>query len=306
MKRYDVLGLGCVAVDDLLYVEAYPPADTKVPIRHSDRQCGGLTATALVAAARMGARCAYAGVLGSDVDSRFVLDCFRREGIDTGPVMEKAAAQPIHSIIIVDESAKTRTIFYDLRGSTGAAPNHPPQEVIESTKVLFIDHYGIEGMLRASRIARASGIHVVADFERNDWPAFDELLRWVDHLIVSRAFAAKLTGCLNPADAARHLWCDGREVVVITGGDEGCWYYSLETQHPVHQPAFPVSVQDTTGCGDVFHGVYAAMLAKNMDLHLRIRYASAAAALKAMKAGGQAGIPGHFEVENFLAEHEKD
>src|SRR5262249_47191307 len=77
----DVLGLGCVAGDDLLYVAAYPPADAKVQVRRRERQCGGLTGTALVAAARLGSRCAYAGVLGEDEDSRFVVDCLRREGI---------------------------------------------------------------------------------------------------------------------------------------------------------------------------------------------------------------------------------
>ena len=65
-KRWDVLGVGCATVDDLLYVAAYPPADAKVPVLRRQRQCGGLVATALVAAARQGARCAYGGALGPD------------------------------------------------------------------------------------------------------------------------------------------------------------------------------------------------------------------------------------------------
>lgn len=51
----DVLGLGCAAVDDLLYVPAYPPADAKVQVRRRESQCGGLTGNALVAAARLAA-----------------------------------------------------------------------------------------------------------------------------------------------------------------------------------------------------------------------------------------------------------
>jgi len=38
---FDILGLGCVAIDDLVYVDAYPPADTKVQVRRRERQCGG-------------------------------------------------------------------------------------------------------------------------------------------------------------------------------------------------------------------------------------------------------------------------
>ena len=48
-EAIDILGLGAVAVDDLVYVAAYPPANAKVPVLGRDRQCGGLTATALVA-----------------------------------------------------------------------------------------------------------------------------------------------------------------------------------------------------------------------------------------------------------------
>ena len=53
-KTIDVLGLGYTAADDLLYVDAYPAEDAKIRVRCRERQCGGLTATALVAAARTG------------------------------------------------------------------------------------------------------------------------------------------------------------------------------------------------------------------------------------------------------------
>ena len=54
-------GLGVTAVDDLLYVDHFPRPDTKIPVRETRRQGGGLAATALVAAARQGARAAYCG-----------------------------------------------------------------------------------------------------------------------------------------------------------------------------------------------------------------------------------------------------
>jgi sugar/nucleoside kinase (ribokinase family) len=298
---WDILGLGCVAVDDLIYVPSYPPADAKVRVRHRERQCGGLTATALVAAARLGARCAFAGVLGSDDDSQFVIDCFRREGIDVRHLVRRPDARPIHSTIIVDEGRHTRTIFFDLAGSVGAAPDFPPPEVIRAARVLYVDHYGIEGMTRAARLARAAAIPVVADLERNEWPGFDDLLALVDHLIVSRDFAARLTGSADPAAALSRLWTSQRQVVVITCGPEGCWYLeAADPAAPRHQPAFAVRTVDTTGCGDVFHGAYASALARGLDVPARLRFAAAAAALKANRTGGQAGIPTRAATEEFL------
>ncbi len=299
---YDVLGLGCVAVDDLLFVEHYPPADAKAPVRHRERQCGGLTATALVAAARLGARAAFAGILGDDEDSRFVVDCLRREGIDLSHLVIRAGVRPIHSTIIVDETRRTRTILHDLTGATGADPTIPPDEVIRATCVLLVDQFGIEGMTRAARLARAAGIPIVADFERGDWPGFAELLDLVDHLIISRHFAVRQTGIADPAAAVQALWTAGRQVVVVTGGEEGCWYLSKEKPGRLrHQPAFAVAAVDTTGCGDVFHGAYAAGLAQGLDLPARLRLAAAAAALKTLRPGGQAGIPSRAALEAFLA-----
>ncbi len=300
----DILGLGCVAVDDLLYVAAYPAPDAKVQVRRRDRQCGGLTATALVAAARLGAHCAYAGVLGEDDDSRFVRDTFRREGVVVDHLVSRPGARPIRSTIIVDEGQLTRTIFYDLAGSVGADPELPPADVIRSARVLLVDHYGVEGIIRATQIAHEADIPVVADFERSDRPRFPELLALVDHLVISRGFAEKLTGAPEPTEALPKLWSAKRQAVVITCGDAGCWYRGAdEAKSPRHQPAFPVTAVDTTGCGDVFHGAYAVALARGLDLPARVRFASAAAALKAMQPGGQAGIPTRAATEAFLQQH---
>src|SRR5438874_6784677 len=120
IPKFDILGLGCVAIDDLLYVPSYPRPDTKMRIQRSERQCGGLTATALVAAARLGSKCAYAGTLGDDDLSQFVVDSLANEGIDVSQIRRQAGFRPIHSTVIVERKNQTRTIFFDLEGTLGA------------------------------------------------------------------------------------------------------------------------------------------------------------------------------------------
>jgi sulfofructose kinase len=301
---YDILGLGCVAIDDLLYVDSYPPADSKIQVQRRERQCGGLTGTALVAAARLGARCAYAGTLGEDDLSQFVLDRLARESVDVSHANRVAGARPIHSVVIIDEHTRTRTVFFDLTNVQGAQADWPSEEFIRSARVLFVDHFGVEGMSRAARIARAMGIPVVADFESDAMPDFPQLLEMVDHLILSQPFAEKLTGLSDPHLAASMLWSDMRAVVVVTCGAEGAWYVSADNSCTAkHLAGFPVSVVDTTGCGDVFHGAYAVGLTRSLDLPQRLRFASAAAALKATRRGGQEGIPTLSAVESFLHQH---
>jgi sulfofructose kinase len=305
MDTVDILGLGAVAVDDLLYVDGYPPPDAKVPVLRRERHCGGLTATALVAAVRLGARCAYAGVLGSDALSEYAIQVMGRAGIDLAYLLRDPAARPIYSVIIVDQSRRTRNIFVDLSGAVGAAPDWPPSQVIQSCRVLFIDSIGPAGMLRACTLARAAGIPIVADLEATGGELLP-LVDTADHLILSWQFARPVTGAAVPEQAARTLWHARRQAVVITDGDQGCWYIAAEDSgRVVHQPAFQVQVVDTTGCGDVFHGAYATGLVRGWPIHERIRMASAAAALKAMRPGGQAGCPTQAEVERLVNQADK-
>jgi sugar/nucleoside kinase (ribokinase family) len=300
----DVLGIGAVAVDDLYYLEEFPQPDEKVRVVASERQAGGLAGTALVAAARLGCSAAYAGTLGEDEQSRYILDGLRAEGVSTEWVVHRAGARPYRSAIIVDMRTKSRTILSCEEGVVGAADQLPEEAILLSSRVLFVDHSGLPGMLRAARIARRAGIPVVGDFERRYPEPFEELLALTDHLVLPVEFARQLTGAGDGRSAAEAIrdWDRSREAVVVTMGAEGCWYVSVELPGAArHQPAFRVRTVDTTGCGDVFHGAYAAGLARGLGLAERVRLASAAAAIKATRPGGQKGIPTSAEVEAFLA-----
>ena len=65
-------------------------------------------------------------------------------------------------------------------------------------------------------------------------------------------------------------------------------------------PAFKVSAVDTTGCGDVFHGAYAAAIVRDEINATAVIQASAAAAIKATKPGGRAGIPDLAALQEFI------
>lgn len=298
----DILGLGAVTIDDLIYIDEYPAADAKIPVQRTERHCGGLTGTALVAAARLGLKTAYAGVLGTDDLSNFLVQNMSEQGVDLTHSLRRPGVYPIRAFIVVDETHHTRNVFVDLSGDSGADVAWPPETLLKSSRVLFVDHIGVPGMIRAAKICRAHGIPIVADFERAEDPAFKELLGIVDHLILSRTFAAKVTGEETPALAARALWTPSRQTVVVTGGNAGCWFVDAEDPGKVRQQsAFKIQAVDTTGCGDVFHGAYAAGLADGMEVRERIIFASAAAALKATRSGGQAGIPSREAVRSFLS-----
>ena len=298
-RAFDVLGLGGTAVDEIVYVDAYPPADMKILVRRRQRNLGGLASIALIAAARLGCKTAYAGVLGSDEFSEFVISSLQQEGVDLNFLVRHDEARPILSTIIVGSNPSTRNIFFELNDYCGADSQRPDASIIRAARVLLVDHLGLEGMLRAAKIAHEAKIPIVSDLELAMSPYFHDLLALIDHLVMSGEFATQLTGESEPAAMVEKLWTPVRKVVVVTCGAEGAWYMVGDGKVQ-HQPAFKVNAVDTTGCGDVFHGAYAACLARGLDVAERIRFASAAAALKATQSGGVRSVPLQAAVEAFL------
>lgn len=299
-KRWDILGVGSASVDDLLSVDHYPNPDEKIPVRSNLRQGGGQTATALVAAARQGARAAFCSSLGSDALSLYTIQALEIEGIDCSTVIHHPAGQPVYSIIIVDTSSGSRTILHDRSRLRDPEPDEINPAWVASSRVVLIDQNTPRAALQVARLAREAGVPLVADLEMADMPGLADLLPLVDHLIVGTDFARQITGQAKVEDMLQVLANPQRTVCVVTAGSKGCWY--SESGGPsVHIPAIPVQAVDTTGCGDVFHGVYAAAIARGERFARAVRLANASAGLKATFPGGRSGIPDLDRVERYLA-----
>ena len=299
MKTRDVLGFGCATIDELFFIEEWPVADRKIPIQRRETQGGGLGATALIAAARLGATCSYAGMLGRDETSTQITELLRAEGIDVDLIFHHEEAGAIRAWVFVDTVANTRNVFMQRPARIGTPPDSPSEAEIAASKCVFLDHYGGQGNVRVCELAHKHAVPVVADFEREAVPHFFDFLPLVSHPILSRGFASHLTNETQPDQIALALWNSNRQTVVITCGENGS-YATQDGRAVTHHRAFATQVVDTTGCGDCFHGVYCAALAWDWPLGKRLEWASAAAALKARVSGAQRGLPTRAELERFL------
>ena len=95
---------------------------------------------------------------------------------------------------------------------------------------------------------------------------------------------------------------EGVEVARITCGIEGSWFKEAGGIE-FHQPAFILpTVVDTTGCGDIFHGVFLYGVLKGFPLEKSVRYASAAGALASTRLGGRQSIPTLDEIVQLAGE----
>jgi sugar/nucleoside kinase (ribokinase family) len=254
-------------------------------------------------AARMNVRAAYCGVLGKDALSQFCRTELAAEGVDCSPLQNRPEARPFHSFVIIDVSTGHRTILYSSEGVTEPSSGSIDRGTIENCRVLFVDYTAPAAALNAARLAREMNIPVVGDVERWDRTGGATFLDYVDHLIVGLGFGREFTGREDPGDIVLKLASSGRRLVAVTAGERGCWWVA-EGGQVRHQPAFPVHAVDTIGCGDVFHGAYAVALAEGEPPARAIRFASAAAAVKAAHHAGRAGIPERKEVVQLLQQSE--
>ncbi len=302
---YDVLGFGIATLDYLAVVPRFPSEDERLHLTDSDIQGGGLVATAIVAAQRLGLRTCFGGCVGTDLEGTVVMEQLASEGVDERHLQAQEGARTRHSFILIHPGHSSRTILAYNKNAPVYERSQALVDGVKEASVLYLDGSDILVSLELANEARGRGIPVVidADLERDETL---ELAQITDIVIASRGFAEWATGASDAESGATKLLNQtGAKQVVVTAGEEGAWGAQTESQSPsVHIPAFPVDVYDTTGAGDVYHGAFLVGVVEGWTLTESMRFAAAVAAIKCRSLGGRQGIPTRPQVECFLDEEE--
>ncbi|MCK4598089.1 hypothetical protein KAU04_08600 [bacterium] len=296
---YDVVGQGVCAVDFLCRLPHYPRLDEKTELVEFSMQGGGPVPTALVTLARLGARTCYVGRVGDDEGGRFVRESLEREGVEPHGMVVSPEARTTRAFVWIDGLSGLKSIAADRTGLADLRSGEISAEIITAGRYLLIDGKETEAALAAAEWSRQAGAEVVLDVG-SPRDKMEQLLRLTDYLVVSESFALEYGRTKDAAVAAGKLFGFGPRAVVVTLGRGGSLCLSKEGL--LRQRAFPVSVVDTTGAGDVFHGGFIYGLLRGWDLPATMRFASAVAAIKCRHMGGRVGIPTLGHVEDFLAD----
>ena len=294
-KRFQVYGLGQCCLDYIGKVDNYPPPDVKCEFRHMVIQGGGPVATALVALAKWGVSCTFAGVIGDDQFGDIIQATLEDEKVDTAGLVIRQGSESQFAFILAEPGVGRRTIFW--RRPTGPPPS--PQELDYSTirkaEVLHTDGLFTEASLAAAKAAKEAGVQVVVDGGSYREGMVD-LAKMSDYFLASATFASGLVGEDEPLAACYKLAELGPRVVGITLGPQG--YVALAEGRIIKKPAYLVDPVDTTGCGDVFHGGFTYGLIKGWKVDKCLDFGAWAAARVSLELGGRAGIPSLEEISN--------
>ena len=299
----DIIGLGASTVDVLSLVEHLPAEDENMRALEISVQGGGPVATAIVTAARLGARTAMLDVIGDDWRGALIRSEFEHAGVDTSHLkLAKGSTSPT-SCILVKQDSGARSIVWAPGNAAELSPDDLPRSVIRSARFLHINGRHWQACMEAVRLARASGVQVSFDGGAGRYRAeLDQLVPLTDVCIVAREFAEKYTRQTDVEKAAQLLLQSGPRLVVITAGTQGSWIYARDGQ-AFQQPAYRMrSVVDTTGCGDSYHGAFLFGLVRGLSLAQASSLASAVAAINSQQLGGRVGLPTYEQVKSFLTQ----
>lgn len=293
-----IVCLGIVVRDLVFRVAQLPPQPGKLTARSLARVGGGMSGSASVAAARLGATVSFWGRLGDDMEGHALRDELQSYGIDAPAPAEPDTETPTAAVLVADNGERLLAVF---RGRLNDSADWLPLPRLAGVQAVLADFRWPTGARTLFAAARARGIPTVLDADMGDPDGVRSLLPGVDHALFSEAGLAEAAGHADVEAALPQMRARGPAVVGVTLGERGSLFLLDGVLHRV--PAVPVAAQDTNGAGDVFHGAYTLALAEGRSVLDAARWASAAAALKCRNGTGWAASPTRADLDLFLKDN---
>lgn len=295
MKK--ILVVGSSNTDLVANVERLPGEGETVLGTCLNKFSGGKGANQAVAAARAGAKVAFAGAVGTDAFGDETVRGFEADGLDLRYLQRMEDAPSGTALISVDCHGHNQIVV--VPGANGLIGKEQIDSIDFSEFGIAVFQHEIshDAVWVGIRKAHESGCITIL----NPAPAAavpPEILAVVDYLIPNEHELEIISGGEETFEQmVEKMLGKGVKNLIVTLGAEGAICFSSAGRVRVSAPDVPV--KDTVGAGDCFVGVFAASLCKGYDQEKSMRYAAAAASLSVGRAGAQASYVGWSEIEKL-------
>jgi ribokinase len=293
-----IVVFGSINVDLVVRVDRAPvPGET---VRGSDYVLipGGKGANQALAARRAGASVRMYGAIGYDAFADIALSELKPASVDLTGVKRTPHTTGV-ALITVAANGENSIVLSPGANAYPKADAIPPDVLSARDTLLLQMEVPFAEVLTAARMARTAGSRVVLSLAPYTPLAAEDIAAF-DIIVVNEHEAADLAHHLGVAakgaDAtatalARRL----NRTLVTTLGAEGA--VAVHEGALIRVPALPVTPVDTTGAGDTFCGVLAALLDEGADMRSAMARAAVAGSLATTKPGAQPSFPTRGEIE---------
>ena len=292
----DIIGIEHPVVDFNTLMDKLPGTNSLTAMLDCSWQGGGNVGSAIVAAARLGARCGMIGAVGNDAYGQFCIDDFRRHHIDTSHIIQDREKKTAFAVCLAEiNTMERRFIVRFMKREINST--ELDREYISTTKFIHLGQMG-KAEVQAAVWAKEMGITVVDDAGGFNVDT-DEHTDLIDVFIGSEDYYNGLFHDTNYEKNCKAVQKRGPKIVVFTLGVRGC--VGIDGNNYFALPAFHnIAVVDTTGAGDVFHGAFIFGLLKGWETEKIALFSSAVSAIKCTRLGGRAAIPDYATVQEYL------
>jgi ribokinase len=294
--QVDVAVVGSVNIDLVASVARLPLPGETVSADDFAQFPGGKGSNQAVAAARLGRRVAFVGLIGDDAEAREVRSALERGSVDVTHLRTEPGTPTGRALVVVDEAAEN-TIIVVGGANMRLTPAHVEAagDVVRNARVVVAQlEVPVETVTAAARLS--GGRFVLNPAPARQLPA--ELLERVDVLVLNETEYEVVAGDPlpdDPAELGSRLASSGwRCTVVVTLGARGCLVW--DGGEVSHVPAPVVPVVDTTGAGDTFIGALADALSRDEPPLTAARWAVHAASRSVGALGATTAMPDRAAV----------
>jgi D-beta-D-heptose 7-phosphate kinase / D-beta-D-heptose 1-phosphate adenosyltransferase len=295
-----IVCVGDLMLDDFVYGEVSrisPEAPAPILAVHRNELTVGGAGNVARNIAALGARCIFLGVVGEDDASRTLMRALAAEPLIEPHIVVDARRPTTRKVRFVSEHHATHLLRADwelaepLDAKTEKALIDRTLAALPRAGSVVLSDYA-KGTLTPRVIravieaANASGIPIIVDPKAVDYSIYrgatvvkpnrkelsEATRRRADSDADVIAAAAELNGVL------------GTEAVVVSLSDAGLMLVPTNGA-PIHVPAYPVKLGDTSGAGDTVVAALAVLLATKAGYEPAVRAANAAAAVVVGKRG---------------------
>ena len=238
------LFVGLVTLDLIYLADAPPSANQKIVAQEATIAAGGPATNAAIAFQHLGNATSLLGAIGAHPICHLIKADLQSCGVQIVDLDVTKTDSPPVSSIVVTKSTGDRAVISLNAVRSQLSPNIISPTILKDVDIVLID--GHQMQIGATIVKWATDRHIPVVIDAGSWkPGFETILPYVDYAICSANFHP-------PTDRTifNYLQAFGISNIAITHGNN-----DIELlDHKINVPQ--VSVIDTLGAGDIFHGAF--------------------------------------------------
>ncbi len=295
---YDVVCFGALNVDRLFKVNRIAEAEEESEIQEYVESPGGSAANTAVGLARLGIRTGFVGKVTAGRDGDYLLEAFRREGVNTDGIVVSKGGRCGSVTGFVDQKGQ-RALYLDPGVNSTLKFDEINLEYVAGAKFLHLSSFASDGPLRAQiKLAdKFPDVAVTLDpgmiYARKGLNTLKPLIKKCFAVLPNEGELRLLTGKGCP-EGIKALLDEGVKVVAVKLGDRGC--YVTDGKEGYYVEPYKVNVVDTTGAGDAFCAGFIYGLLNGKPLKECGKIGNFVASKVLTEMGARSGLPRRSEL----------